>query len=98
MPSATPSFEEVQARRRTMMESGLAKRKSADRRFRILGFIAVTFSALMLVLTQLVALPVFLHHWDMATLMKVSCLETATGRCRCPGRACLGLAARCCLC
>ncbi|WP_298286892.1 phosphate ABC transporter permease PstA [Novosphingobium sp.] len=50
MPSAAPSFEEVQARRRTMMESGLAKRKSADRRFRVLGFIAVTFSALMLVL------------------------------------------------
>ncbi len=50
MPSAAPSFEEVQARRRTMMESGLAKRKSADRRFRVMGFIAVTFSALMLVL------------------------------------------------
>lgn len=48
MPSATPTFEEIQARRRTMMESGLAKRKAADRRFRWLGFIAVSFSALML--------------------------------------------------
>ena len=48
MPSATSSFEEIQARRRTMMESGLAKRKAADRRFRWLGFLAVSFSALML--------------------------------------------------
>lgn len=39
---------EVQARRRARMEGGLARRRSADRRFRWLGFIAVAFSALML--------------------------------------------------
>jgi len=50
MTSATPSFEETQARRRTMMERGLASRRKADRRFRWLGFFAVAFSALMLLL------------------------------------------------
>ncbi|HQS97090.1 MAG: phosphate ABC transporter, permease protein PstA [Novosphingobium sp. 17-62-19] len=50
MTSATPSFEETQARRRAMMERGLASRKKADRRFRWLGFFAVAFSALMLIL------------------------------------------------
>lgn len=50
MTSATPSFEDIQARRRAMMESGLAARKKADRRFRWLGFVAVAFSALMLLL------------------------------------------------
>ncbi|WP_240949983.1 phosphate ABC transporter permease PstA [Novosphingobium sp. ERN07] len=50
MTSATPSFEDIQARRRAMMERGLAARKKADRRFRWLGFVAVAFSALMLLL------------------------------------------------
>ena len=50
MTLATPSFEDVQARRRTMMERGLARRKAADRNFRWLGFLAVAFSALMLAL------------------------------------------------
>ncbi|MEO0033713.1 MAG: hypothetical protein RIS94_3471, partial [Pseudomonadota bacterium] len=41
-------FAAVQARRRAMMQAGLAKRYAADRRFRWLGFSAVAFSALML--------------------------------------------------
>ena len=39
---------ELQARRRALMEQGLARRHAADRRFRWLGFAAVAFSALML--------------------------------------------------
>lgn len=38
----------MQARRRALMERGLARRRSADRRFRWIGFSAVAFSALML--------------------------------------------------
>ncbi|MDT0507801.1 phosphate ABC transporter permease PstA [Novosphingobium sp. MMS21-SN21R] len=50
MTDAAPVGErsEVQARRHAMMERGLAKRRSADRNFRWLGFIAVAFSGLML--------------------------------------------------
>ncbi|MES2303772.1 MAG: phosphate ABC transporter permease PstA [Pseudomonadota bacterium] len=50
MTDAAPVGErsEVQARRNAMMVRGLAKRRSADRHFRWLGFIAVAFSGLML--------------------------------------------------
>jgi phosphate transport system permease protein len=50
MTDAAPAGErsEVQARRNAMMVRGLAKRRSADRNFRWLGFIAVAFSGLML--------------------------------------------------
>lgn len=44
----TESISDVQARRRALMDKGLARRRSADRRFRWLGFAAVAFSALML--------------------------------------------------
>lgn len=44
----TETLSDVQARRRALMDKGLARRRSADRRFRWLGFAAVAFSALML--------------------------------------------------
>ena len=44
----TETTSDVQARRRALMDKGLAKRRAADRRFRWLGFVAVAFSALML--------------------------------------------------
>lgn len=50
MTSAVSDIEALQARRRAMMEGGLAARRRADRRFRWLGFSAVAFSALMLAL------------------------------------------------
>ncbi|MFN3552380.1 MAG: phosphate ABC transporter permease PstA [Novosphingobium meiothermophilum] len=50
MTSAGSDIEALQARRRAMMEGGLAARRKADRRFRWLGFSAVAFSALMLAL------------------------------------------------
>ena len=40
----------LQARRQAMMARGLARRKTADRNFRLLGFLAVAFSGLMLLL------------------------------------------------
>ena len=43
-----PEPGDVQARRRALMERGLGRRRSADRRFRWLGFAAVAFSAIML--------------------------------------------------
>ncbi len=48
--SAAPETDPaaVQARRHSMMERGLARRKAADRNFRLLGFVAVAFSGLML--------------------------------------------------
>lgn len=48
--SAAPQIDHaaVQARRHAMMERGLARRKAADRNFRLLGFVAVAFSGLML--------------------------------------------------
>ncbi|CAM4032321.1 Phosphate transport system permease protein PstA [Novosphingobium lubricantis] len=46
---ATDGAAEVQARRRALMEKGLARRKAADRRFRWFGFGAVGVSVLMLV-------------------------------------------------
>ncbi len=50
MTDAAPAGErsEVQARRHAMMKRGLARRRSADRSFRWLGFAAVATSALML--------------------------------------------------
>lgn len=44
----TETTSDVQARRRALMDKGLARRRAADRRFRWLGFAAVAFSALML--------------------------------------------------
>lgn len=44
----TETTSDVQARRRALMDKGLARRRTADRRFRWLGFAAVAFSALML--------------------------------------------------
>lgn len=44
----TETTSEVQARRRALMDQGLARRRAADRLFRWLGFAAVAFSALML--------------------------------------------------
>ncbi|MCW1381752.1 phosphate ABC transporter permease PstA [Novosphingobium sp. KCTC 2891] len=44
----TDSFEQVQAERRARMQAGLARRYAADRRFRMAGLAAVTFSALVL--------------------------------------------------
>ncbi|MGV3510635.1 MAG: phosphate ABC transporter permease PstA [Novosphingobium sp.] len=46
----TETTSDVQARRRALMDQGLARRRSADRLFRWLGFAAVAFSALMLAL------------------------------------------------
>ncbi len=50
--SAAPQTDSaaVQARRIAMMNRGLARRKAADRNFRLLGFVAVAFSGLMLLL------------------------------------------------
>ncbi len=50
--SAAPETDlaAVQARRIAMMNRGLARRKAADRNFRLLGFVAVAFSGLMLLL------------------------------------------------
>ncbi|TXI08381.1 MAG: phosphate ABC transporter permease PstA [Novosphingobium sp.] len=47
-PAMTETTSDVQARRRALMDKGLARRRAADRRFRWLGFAAVAFSALML--------------------------------------------------
>ncbi|AXU19946.1 phosphate ABC transporter permease PtsA [Novosphingobium sp. THN1] len=47
-PAMTETTSDVQARRRALMDKGLARRRTADRRFRWLGFAAVAFSALML--------------------------------------------------
>jgi phosphate transport system permease protein len=44
----TETTSDVQARRRALMDKGLARRRAADKRFRWLGFTAVAFSALML--------------------------------------------------
>jgi phosphate transport system permease protein len=49
-PAMTDATSQVQARRRALMDKGLARRRAADRRFRLLGFAAVAFSALMLAL------------------------------------------------
>ena len=48
-PSTNEEFAAVQARRRAMMQAGLARRYRSDAVFRWLGFSAVAFSALVLV-------------------------------------------------